>query len=114
MDIRTVGVVGSGQMGSGIAQVCAAAGFQTITHDLFLTRDDPKHGLGAIGRRLGRQVQRGKMEQAAMDRVLANVSDTTDLRDLAGCDLVVEAVVERMEDKAAVFRTLDEVCPGHA
>jgi 3-hydroxybutyryl-CoA dehydrogenase len=100
-------------MGGGIAQVCAAAGFQTITHDLFLTRDNPKLGIGAIHGRLQRQVEQGKLDQAAMDKAMANLSDTTKLEDLAGCDLVIEAVVERLEDKANVFRTLDQLCPPH-
>lgn len=98
-------------MGGGIAQVCAAAGFQTITHDLFLTRDNPKLGLGAIRSRLLRQVEQGRLEQLAMDQTMARLSDTTKLADLAGCDLVIEAVIERIEDKAAVFRELDGACP---
>jgi 3-hydroxybutyryl-CoA dehydrogenase len=106
-------VVGSGQMGGGIAQVCAAAGFETITHDLFLTRDNPKVGIGAIRARLQRQVEQGKLDQTAMDATLANLSDTTNLEDLAGCDFIVEAVIERLEDKAVVFRTLDQACPAH-
>jgi 3-hydroxybutyryl-CoA dehydrogenase len=100
-------------MGGGIAQVCAAAGFRTITHDLFLTRDNPQVGVGAIRGRLQRQVEQRKLDQAAMDRIMANLSDTTDLKDLADCDFVIEAVVERFEDKAEVFQTLDELCPTH-
>jgi len=100
-------------MGGGIAQVCAAAGFETITHDLFLTRDNPNLGLGAIRGRLQRQVEQGRLDQDSLDATLARLSDTTELQDLAGCDLVIEAVVERIDDKAAVFRTLDGVCPEH-
>ena len=100
-------------MGGGIAQVCAAAGFETITHDLFLTRDNPKVGIGAIRGRLQRQVEQGKLDQAAMEATLANLTDTTTLEDLAGCDVIVEAVIERLEDKAVVFRTLDQACPAH-
>src|SRR6185437_13454827 len=98
-------------MGGGIAQVCAAAGFETITHDLFLTRDNPKVGIGAIRGRLQRQVEQGKLDQASMDATLGRLADTTRLEDLAGCDLVIEAVVERLEDKAVVFKTLDQACP---
>lgn len=98
-------------MGGGIAQVCAAAGFETITHDLFLTRDNAKVGIGAIRGRLLRQVEQGRLEQAAMDATMSRLRDTTQLEDLAGCDLIIEAVVERLEDKATVFRTLDQVCP---
>ncbi|HEX6512316.1 MAG TPA: 3-hydroxyacyl-CoA dehydrogenase family protein [Chloroflexota bacterium] len=114
MDIRKIGVVGSGQMGGGIAQVCASAGFETITHDLFLTRDNPKLGVGAIRARLQRQVDQGKLDKAALEQTMSRLSDTTDLQDLAGCDLIVEAVIERLEDKAAVFRTLDQACPQHS
>lgn len=111
LDIRKIGVVGSGQMGGGIAQVCAAAGFETITHDLFLTRDNPKVGLGAIRGRLQRQLEQNKLDQASMDATMARLSDTTRLEDLADCDLIVEAVIERLEDKAKVFQTLDQACP---
>ncbi len=97
-------------MGGGIAQVCATASFETITHDLFLTRDNPKLGLGAIRARLQRQVDQGRLAAADLDRAMANLSDTTDLADLAGCDLIIEAVVERLDDKAAIFRTLDGQC----
>jgi len=100
-------------MGGGIAQVCAAAGFETITHDLFLTRDNPKVGLGAIRGRLQRQVEQGKLDQASLDQTMGRLSDTTNLEDLAGCDLIVEAVIERLEDKAKVFQTLDQACPEH-
>jgi 3-hydroxybutyryl-CoA dehydrogenase len=100
-------------MGGGIAQVCAVAGFETITHDLFLTHDNPKLGIGAIRGRLQRQVDQGKLDQASLDGVMARLSDTTRVEDLAGCDLVIEAVIERLEDKATVFRTLDQVCPPH-
>ena len=114
MDIHRIGVVGSGQMGGGIAQVCAAAGFQTITHDLFLTRDNPRLGLGAIRARLGRQVDQGKLSRDEFERTMGNLCDTTDLADMAGCDLVIEAVIERIDEKAQVFRTLDAVCGEHA
>jgi 3-hydroxybutyryl-CoA dehydrogenase len=100
-------------MGGGIAQVCAAAGFQTITHDLFLTRDNPKVGIGAIRGRLERQVEQGKLERSALEATLGKLSDTTRLDDLADCDLVIEAVIERLEDNAVVFRTLDAACPAH-
>ena len=100
-------------MGGGIAQVCAAAGFETITHDLFLTRDNPKIGLGAIRQRLQRQVEHSRLQQNALQATMSRLSDTTKLEDLRDCDVVIEAVVERIEDKAAVFRTLDELCPKH-
>jgi 3-hydroxybutyryl-CoA dehydrogenase len=100
-------------MGGGIAQVCAAAGFETITHDLFLTRDNPKVGIGAIRGRLQRQVEQGKLEQQALDATMSRLTDTTRLEDLADCDLIIEAVIERLEDKAAVIKTLDGACPPH-
>ncbi|HEU0166140.1 MAG TPA: 3-hydroxybutyryl-CoA dehydrogenase [Chloroflexota bacterium] len=97
-------------MGGGIAQVCATAGFETITHDLFLTRDNPKVGIGAIRGRLQRQVDQKRIDQSTMDGIMGRLSDTTRLEDFVDCDIVVEAVVERLEDKQAVFRTLDDVC----
>ncbi|MBV9119461.1 MAG: 3-hydroxybutyryl-CoA dehydrogenase, partial [Chloroflexi bacterium] len=79
----------------------------------FLTRDNPKFGIGAIRQRLQRQVDQGRLAAGDMAATLNRLSDTTSLEDLSGCDVVIEAVVERIADKAAVFRTLDEHCSPH-
>ena len=108
MAIQSVGVVGCGLMGSGIAQVCAQKGHPVIVrevHDEALQR-----GMGRIRSFLGEGVKRGKMTQPQMDQVLANLKGTTALADLKDCDLVIEAVVENLDEKRKVFAELDRVC----
>ena len=102
---RTVGVVGCGLMGSGIAQVCARAGFPTRVREVdeaLLAR-----GLGRIDDFLAAGVERGRTSPADAARVKANLSGTTRLDDLAGCDLVIEAIVERAEAKQETFSALE-------
>jgi 3-hydroxybutyryl-CoA dehydrogenase len=111
MKIGTVGVVGCGLMGAGIAQVCAQKGCAVIVRDL----DDRllEAGIGRIRAFLAEGIKRGKVSQEEMDRTLAAIRGTTSLGDLAVCDLVVEAVVERLEEKKRVFTELDRICrPG--
>src|SRR5437762_195510 len=109
MAVSTVGVVGAGQMGSGIAQVTAQAGVRVMMTDL--TEDMCKHGLDSIGRNLDRMVQRGRFKPEDRDRVVASVETTTNLEDLARCDFVIEAVVENEDAKVALFQKLDKLCP---
>jgi 3-hydroxybutyryl-CoA dehydrogenase len=105
MSIRSVGVVGCGLMGSGIAQVCAQKGYPTKVREI--SEDLLHKGLGRIRSFLAGGVQRGKLTQQEMDQTLANLKGTTRLQDLADCDLIVEAAVENMETKKAVWRELD-------
>lgn len=112
MGIEKVGVVGCGTMGAGIVEVCARAGHTTIVREVnddFLTK-----GLARLRGSLARAVERGKLEQTAMDETLARVSGTTVLADLADCDLVIEAAIENMAEKHHIFTALDSVCPPHA
>jgi 3-hydroxybutyryl-CoA dehydrogenase len=108
MAIRSVGVVGCGLMGSGIAQVSAQAGFQTVVREVAQAPLDK--GLAAVRRFLSGGVEKGKLAQADMDRTLANLRGTTDLTDLAGCDLVIEAVSEDLALKRELFGALDAIC----
>jgi 3-hydroxybutyryl-CoA dehydrogenase len=108
MDIRTVGVVGCGLMGSGIAQVSAQKGYRTVVREV--SEDLLGKGLERIRGFLAEGVRRGKVTQQEMDRTLANLSGTTALADLKDCDLVIEAVVENLEEKRKVFAELDRVC----
>ena len=103
--IRTVGVVGCGLMGSGIAQVCAQSGYRTIVREV----DDAtvSQGLGRIESFLSQGVARGKQSEEEKARTLSNLSGTTDLEDLATCDLVIEAIVENMDAKRELLATLD-------
>ena len=102
---RTVGVVGCGLMGSGIAQVCASAGCRTHVREV----DDAllARGLGRIDDFLAAGVRRGRTSPEDAARVQANLSGTTRLDDLAECDLVIEAIVERVEAKHEVFAALE-------
>src|SRR6478672_523441 len=107
-EISRVGVLGCGQMGSGIAQVAAMAGHSTVARDL-------EAGLLAKGERaiqqsLDRLVEKGKLDPAARASALARLSFTIHLSDLADCDLVIEAVTESLELKNELWRALDSVC----
>ena len=107
--IKTVGVLGCGQMGSGIAQVTAAAGFDVIARDL--QADLLARGRKTIEQSLGKFVEKGKLDAGARDAVLGRLTFTTDLKDLAGCDLVIEAVTEDLELKNRQWTALDLICP---
>jgi 3-hydroxybutyryl-CoA dehydrogenase len=111
MEIRTIGVVGAGQMGGGIAQVAAQAGLDVLLNDLedaFVER-----GVAAIAKNLGRAVEKGKLDAAARDAALKRIRGTAALDAMSACDLVVEAIVEKMDVKLALFASLDRVCrPG--
>ena len=106
-DVRSVGVVGCGIMGSGIVEVCAKAGMQVV----FVEANDQlvARGREAIERSMAKAVERGKLDASSRDEVLGRMTGTTDFNDLAGTDLVIEAVVEDPEAKREVFRKLDEL-----
>src|SRR5262249_55687081 len=97
MQIKTVGVLGCGLMGSGIAQVSAASGYRTIVREV----DDTllERGLGRIKKFLDDGVSKGKLAADARDATLANLTGTTTFEALGGCDLVVEAIVENLDQK---------------
>ncbi|MGC8837290.1 MAG: 3-hydroxybutyryl-CoA dehydrogenase [Anaerolineae bacterium] len=105
--IRTVGVVGAGTMGSGIAQVFAQAGYDVVMVDVAPEALD--RGLGNIRRSLEKFVARGKMDQAAAEAALARVRPTTELGAVSDADFVVEAVVENADLKKRVFGDLDRL-----
>ena len=107
MKIAKLGVVGAGQMGNGIAHVAAASGLSVTMRDL----DDRlvSRGLDTIAKNLQRGVDKGKMTASDKDAVLGRIAGTTDLSDLAGCDLVVEAAVESLPVKLELFRSLDGI-----
>jgi 3-hydroxybutyryl-CoA dehydrogenase len=105
MAIRRVGVLGCGLMGSGIAQVSAQAGFPTVVREVAQAPLD--RGLGSIRKFLQGGVEKGKVTAADMERTLSNLRGTTDLAELAGCDLVVEAVSEDLALKRELIGALD-------
>ncbi|TCK02194.1 UNVERIFIED_ORG: 3-hydroxyacyl-CoA dehydrogenase [Anoxybacillus amylolyticus] len=105
MDVKTIMVVGAGQMGSGIAQVCAVAGYQVFLYDISEAQLDK--GIANIEKGLARQVEKGKMTAADKDAALARLARSTDLHAAAEADLVIEAVVENMDVKTKLFAELD-------
>ncbi len=112
MHITTVGVLGCGLMGAGIAQVSAAAGYKTIVREV--NPEVLARGLGRIDKFLAGGVEKGKVTAADRERTLANLSGATDLADLGGCDLVIEAIIENIDEKAASYAVLDGLLAGHA
>jgi 3-hydroxybutyryl-CoA dehydrogenase len=111
-EIRKVGVLGCGLMGSGIAQVTAQAGYDTVVREV--SDELCERGLGGITKQLGKQVEKGKLAAEERDSILGRLRGTTRLEDLADCDIVIEAVVENLELKNEMWRTLDEVCGPEA
>ena len=107
MEIRTVGIVGLGTMGAGIAQVAVQAGFPTIGREV--SEELADRGRATIERYLGRGAERGRLTAEERDEALARFTTTTALDDLARCDLVIEAVLEELELKREVFAELDRL-----
>ncbi|PYQ19148.1 MAG: 3-hydroxybutyryl-CoA dehydrogenase [Acidobacteria bacterium] len=108
MPVKVVGVVGCGLMGSGIAQVCAEAGYDVIVSEV--SGDLLKKGLGKIESFLARGVEKGKVTAEKKAEVLGRLQGTTSLEELSGCDIVIEAVVENLDVKREVYQVLDRVC----
>lgn len=106
MKIKTVGVLGCGLMGAGIAEVAAKAGHETTVRELSESLLDK--GLERIHRSLARAVEKGKLSAEERDAVLGRISGTVALEDLGGCDLVIEAIVENLDQKTKTFAALDK------
>ena len=111
MEIKTVGVVGCGLMGSGIAQIAAQAGYDVVVREI--DDDALAKGKGRIEKFLGKAVAKGKMSEEDMAGVMAKMTFTTSLSDFGSCDLVVEAIIENLDIKKALFAELDGICPAH-
>ncbi len=106
--ITKLGIVGCGQMGSGIAQVAAQAGIAVIACEV--SDDLWKKGFARIEKNIDKAIEKGKADEAFKKKTMANLTGTSKLADLAGCDLVVEAVVESMDEKIKTFSQLDKLC----
>ncbi|MGR3493407.1 MAG: 3-hydroxybutyryl-CoA dehydrogenase, partial [Shimia sp.] len=104
MDIRSVGVVGAGQMGNGIAHVMALAGYEVLMTDI--SQDALDRGIGLIGANLDRQVGREKITAEARNAAMARISGTQELGELGGTDLVIEAATEHEPTKVKIFEGL--------
>jgi 3-hydroxybutyryl-CoA dehydrogenase len=110
-EITTVGVLGCGLMGSGIAQTAAAAGFTTVVREV--SDQLIEKGKGAITGSLNKAVEKGKLDAGARDATLGRLRFTTKVADLKDCDIVIEAVVEDLEMKRGMWKELDGICPAH-
>jgi len=108
MEVKVIGVLGAGTMGSGIAQVAAEAGFEVIMRDI---EDNFVHrGMSAINKNLGRAVDKGKKSKEEAEGIVGRIRGTTNLEDLEDADLVIEAVIENMELKKEIYKDLDRIC----
>jgi 3-hydroxybutyryl-CoA dehydrogenase len=110
MQIKRVGVVGCGLMGSGIAQVCAQAGYPVTVREI--SQDLLDKGLQSIQKFLSTGVERKKLTEEQKNQILSRIKGTTRLEDLGDCDLIIEAVVEDIHIKKEVFGALDKICPS--
>ncbi|WP_396136085.1 3-hydroxybutyryl-CoA dehydrogenase [Bacillus sp. NEB1478] len=104
-------VIGAGQMGSGIAQVCAMAGYDVILHDI--KEEFVQKGIGNIQKNLNRQVEKGRMEEGEKEKILSRLTSSVSLENASKADLVIEAIVENMEVKTQLFKMLDQYAPDH-
>ena len=109
MPIEKVGVVGCGLMGSGIAQVSAAAGFTTVIREV--SPDLVDKGLKGIDKNLARLVEKGTITEASKSEIRGRLKGTTVIEDLKDCDLVIEAIIEQLPAKRELFGALDRLCP---
>ena len=108
MEVHTVGVIGAGQMGAGIAQVTAQAGIPVLMHDV--SAEFCKRGFDGIRKNLDRMIQRGRFKPEERDRVLEIIKTGTDIEMMKKADFVIEAVTENEDAKIAIFQKLDKVC----
>ena len=112
MSVQKIVVIGAGQMGSGIAQVCAMAGYDVKVQDL--KQEQLDRGLAIITKNLVRQVEKGRMKQEENEATLNRLAVTLDLDCVKEADLIIEAAVEKMDIKKKIFANLDEIAPEHA
>ncbi|EJP86511.1 3-hydroxybutyryl-CoA dehydrogenase [Bacillus mycoides] len=112
MSVQKIVVIGAGQMGSGIAQVCAMAGYDVKVQDL--KQEQLDRGLAVISKNLARQVEKGRMKEEEKDATLNRLTWTLDLNSVKEADLIIEAAVEKMDIKKKIFANLDEIAPEHA
>src|SRR4030095_7269127 len=105
MEIRRVGVLGCGLMGSGIAQVAAATGYKTVVREV--NDSALQAGLGTILKFLADGVAKGKVTEDAQNKTLGNLTGTTRTEDLQDCDIVVEAIVENVDEKRAIYQAVE-------
>jgi 3-hydroxybutyryl-CoA dehydrogenase len=108
MEIKTIGVVGAGQMGNGIAQVSAYSGFRVVMSDI--ADSFVQKGLSTISKNLDRMVEKGKLPSPKKDEIMGRIKGTLQMKDMAEADFVVEAAIENESLKLNIFKELDQVC----
>jgi 3-hydroxybutyryl-CoA dehydrogenase len=108
MEIRKVGVLGCGLMGSGIAQVAATAGFETMVKEV--SDDLIAKGFGGIEKSLAKFAEKGTITSDQQRDIRGRLSGTTSFNELADCDIIIEAIIENLEDKRSTYKQLDEIC----
>ena len=108
MDVKRIGVVGAGTMGRGIAQVCAASGFDVVMSDV--SAEAVAAGLASIGKQLARAVEKERMSAADRDALLSRIETVTGIEAMAGVDVCIEAATENPDVKIELFRALESVC----
>jgi len=109
MEIKKFGVIGSGQMGNGIAQVAAASGLDVVMSDI--KEEFCENGFATISKNLDRMVKKEKISENDKNSILGRITTTTDLKDMESADFIVEAAVEREDLKFKIFKDLDKICP---
>ncbi|KOP77866.1 3-hydroxybutyryl-CoA dehydrogenase [Lysinibacillus sp. FJAT-14745] len=112
MGIQKVMVIGAGQMGSGIAQVCAQAGYDVKLNDM--KQEFFERGLGVMTKNLTRDVEKGRKTEDEKAAILGRISMSLDLQDASDVDIIIEAAVENMEIKQSIFKQIDQIAPAHA
>jgi 3-hydroxybutyryl-CoA dehydrogenase len=112
MEIKRVGVVGCGTMGSGITQLCAQSGYQVVVSEI--NDELLNKGLASIEKTLARLVEKEKISQQDKDTTLSRIKGTTKVTDFSDCDLMIEVALENLDLKKKIFAELDAVCPKHA
>lgn len=108
MSISTIGVIGAGAMGTGIANIAAMAGYHVILRDLDMAFVD--RSVANMNKFMGSSVKKGKLTEEALQSTLARITKTTTLEDMSAADFIIEAVLENMDLKKEVFQTLNKVC----
>ncbi len=108
LSIKTIGVVGAGAMGTGIAHVAAMAGYEVVLRDIDMAFVD--RSVASMDKVMAKSVEKGKMTEEERQAVLTRIKKTTVLEDMASVDFIIEAVIERMDLKKEVFQTLNKVC----
>ena len=112
MTIKKIMVIGAGQMGAGIAQVCAQAGYDVLLNDI--KEESYDKGLATIAKNLSRNVEKERMTEDEKNNTLDRISKSLDMNDASTVDLVIEAAVENLDIKRSIFAKLDEIAPKHA